>query len=111
MTVPHHAAQINAFCAEQLSPYLNFHRPCLFAKEITDTKGRIRKRSPQHLVMTPFDKLAGIAQAERLLKPGVSLAGLRAQALSVSDNEAAARLNAARNRLFLSISKRSRSAA
>jgi hypothetical protein len=24
---------VNAFCAEHLNPYLNFHRPCLFAEE------------------------------------------------------------------------------
>ena len=52
------ATAVNAFCAEFLNPYLNFHRPCLFAEEITDKKGKIRKRYPQRLVMTPFEKLA-----------------------------------------------------
>jgi transposase InsO family protein len=33
------AAAVNAFCVEHLNPYLNFHRPCLFAEEITDKKG------------------------------------------------------------------------
>ena len=26
------AAEVNAFCREHLNPYLNFHRPCLFAE-------------------------------------------------------------------------------
>jgi hypothetical protein len=52
------AAAVNAFCVEHLNPYLNFHRPCLFAEEITDKKGKTRKRYPQRLVMTPFEKLA-----------------------------------------------------
>jgi len=41
----------------------------------------------------------------------VTLDALREKARAMSDNEAAARLNEARNRLFQSISKRSRKAA
>jgi transposase InsO family protein len=110
--IPQHcAAAVNAFCAEHLNPYLNFHRPCLFAEEITDKKGRIRKRYPQHLVMTPFEKLAAVTKVQLFLRPQVTLTDLRRQAASISDNEAAARLNQARNKLFISIHKRSRTAA
>jgi hypothetical protein len=107
----HFAAQLNAFCAEQLNPYLNFHRPCLFAEELPDEKGKVRKRYPQRLVSTPFEKLASLPDAQRFLKPEVTLEALRAQASACSDNEAAERLNQARQRLFLSIHKRSRTAA
>ena len=102
------ASAVNAFCAEHLNPYLNFHRPCLFAEELTDNKGKIRKRYPQRLVMTPFEKLAALEQVESHLRPGITLDTLRRQAASISDNDAAARLNEARNKLFLSIHKRSR---
>jgi len=105
------AAAVNAFCAEHLNPYLNFHRPCLFAEEITDPKGRIRKRYPQRLVMTPFEKLATVPKVQRFLRPGVTLETLRRQAARMSDNDAAAQLNEARSQLFLSFHKRSRSAA
>ena len=105
------AAEVNAFCAEHLNPYLNFHRPCLFAEAITDHKGKIRKRYPQRLVMTPFEKLTTLDTAPQFLRPGLTLESLRQQAASISDNEAAARLNEARNRLFLSIHKRSSNAA
>jgi transposase InsO family protein len=105
------AAAVNGFCTAHLNPYLNFHRPCLFAEEITDTSGRIRKRYPQRLVMTPFEKLATLKGVQRFLRPGITLASLRHQAASISDNEAAARLNEARSQLFLSINKRSRNAA
>ncbi len=105
------AMAVNAFCAEHLNPYLNFHRPCLFAEAITDHKGKIRKRYPQHLVMTPFEKLATLEQVQQHLQPGVTLETLRRQAASISDNDAAARLNEARRQLFLSIHKRSRNAA
>jgi transposase InsO family protein len=102
------ASAVNAFCAEHLNPYLNFHRPCLFAEELTDKKGKIRKRYPQRLVMTPFEKLAALEQVESHLRPGITLDTLRRQAASMSDNDAAARLNEARSKLFLSIHKRSR---
>ena len=105
------AAAVNTFCTEHLNPYLNFHRPCLFAEEITDPKGKIRKRYPQRLVMTPFEKLAAVAKVQRFLRRGVTLESLRRQAASMSDNEAAAQLNEARTQLFLSIHKRSRNAA
>ena len=105
------ATAVNAFCAEYLNPYLNFHRPCLFAEERIDAKGKIRKRYPQRLVMTPFEKLATLERVPQFLRPGVTLASLRRQAASMSDNEAAARLNKARSHLFLSIHKRSRNAA
>jgi transposase InsO family protein len=106
-----YAAEVNAFCAEHLNSYLNFHRPCLFAEAITDKKGKIRKRYPQRLVMTPFEKLATLERCQQFLRPGVTLQSLRREAASISDNEAAARLNEARSRLFLSIHKRSRNAA
>jgi transposase InsO family protein len=107
----HFAGEVNAFCAEHLNPYVNFHRPCLFAEEIIDHKGKIKKRYPQRLVMTPLEKFAGIEKPERFLKPGITLAALHREAASVSDNAAAAALNQARQRLFHSIHKRSRSAA
>ena len=106
-----YAAEVNTFCAEHLNPYLNFHRPCLFAEEITDKKGKIRKRYPQRLVMTPFEKLVTLERCQQFLRPGVTLPSFRREAASMSDNEAATRLNEARSRLFLSIHKRSRNAA
>jgi transposase InsO family protein len=110
--IPQHcAAEVNAFCAEHLNPYVNFHRPCLFAEDVVDKKGKVRKRYPLDRVMTPLEKLASLETATDFLKPGVTLGALQTQARSTSDNEAATRLNEARRRLFLSIQKRSRRAA
>ena len=39
------AAPVNAFNQEVLSPYLNYHRPCLFATERRDAKARSRTLS------------------------------------------------------------------
>jgi transposase InsO family protein len=105
------AAEVNAFCRDSLNPYLNFHRPCLFPETVTDAKGKTRKRYPLRLVMTPFEKLKSIPEPPSFLKPGATLEALEQEARSLSDNEAAERLNQARKQLFLSIQNRSRAAA
>ena len=105
------ASLVNDFCRDHLNPYVNFHRPCLFAETITDAKGRQRKRYPYAMMMTPYDKLKSLDNAEQFLKPGVTLQRLDAQANAMSDNEAAQRLNDARAVLFKTILNRSKKAA
>ena len=105
------AALVNAFDRDYLNPYVNFHRPCLFAETITDAKGRQRKRYPYNLMMTPFEKLKSLPLAKQFLKPGITFQQLDAQASAMSDNEAAERLNKARATLFKTISNRSKTAA
>jgi transposase InsO family protein len=105
------APLVNAFCRDHLNPYVNFHRPCLFAETITDAKGRQRKRYPYQLMMTPYEKLKSLPNAEAFLKPGNTFAFLDAQAAVVSDNDAAQRLNDARAILFKTIFNRSTKAA
>lgn len=105
------ARVVNEFCRDQLNPYINFHRPCLFPETITDAKGRQRKRYPYKLMMTPYEKLKSLPNAEQYLKPGISFQGLDALAAAISDNDCAQRLNEARARLFKSFSNRSKSAA
>jgi transposase InsO family protein len=105
------ASLVNAFCRDHLNPYVNFHRPCLFAETITDAKGRQRKRYPYKLMMTPYEKLKSLHQAEQFLKPGITFLQLDAQARAVSDNEAAKHLNDARTTLFKTIFNRSKTAA
>lgn len=100
------AAQVNEFCREYLNPYLNLHRPCLFAEDRVDAKGKVVKRYPQHLVHTPLEKLASLSPACRNLRPDTVLEALQAQARAMSDNEAAARLQKARAALFESINRR-----
>ena len=54
-----HAGRFNTFCVEYLNPFLNFHRPCLFATELADAKkpGRIKRVYRPKDAMTPLDKL------------------------------------------------------
>ena len=98
-----YAERVNAFTQQVLSPYLNFHRPCLFPVEAVDAKGRVRKRYPQANVMTPYEKLKSLPDAAACLKPGTSFDVLDAVAAEMSDNDAARALNQARDRLFASI--------
>jgi transposase InsO family protein len=105
------AAEVNAFCAAHLNPYLNFHRPCFFAVEERDAKGKVRRRYPQDRIMTPLEKLKSLPGAAAYLKPGITLASLDAGARQMSDNAAAQQLNAARTQLFQSIFRRSKTAA
>lgn len=105
------ASLVNAFCRDHLNPYLNFHRPCLFAETITDAKGRQRKSYPYKLMMTPYEKFKSLHLAEQFLKPGISFQQLDAQANAMSDNDAAQRMNDARAGLFKTIFNRSKTAA
>ena len=105
------AAPVNAFCRDYLNPYINFHRPCLFAETITDAKGRQRKHYPYKLMMTPYEKLKSLPEAKQYLKRGITFQQLDAQAGEISDNEAAQRLNDVRAILFKTIFNRSKTAA
>ena len=99
------AQPVNAFNRDWLSPFLNHHRPCLFPTEVIDAKGRARKRYPDKNVMTPYEKLKSLENAEQRLRPGVTFQQLDAAALEVSDFKAAQALTHARNNLFRQIGK------
>jgi len=110
--IPQHcASQVNAFTVEVLSPYLNFHRPCHFPTEYTDKNGKLRKRYRYQDMMTPYEKLRSLPEAESYLKQGATLERLDAIAAGCSDNNAAQRLNEARAKLFQSINKTQQRAA
>lgn len=104
--IPQHlASQVNAFTAGVLSRYLNFHRPCHFPTEYMDGKGKVRKRYRYEDMMTPYEKLKSLPDAESFLRPGITFDRLDAIAGECSDNEAAQRLNEARAKLFQLINK------
>jgi len=105
------AARVNAFHAQFLNPYVNFHRPCFFPETYTDAKGRQRKRYRFQAMMTPYEKLKSLPNATSFLPPGTTFTALDAIAYAVSDNQAAERLNHARTQLFQSIQRRSKCAA
>ena len=106
-----HATAINNFYTENLNPYLNFHRPCFFAVDKIDAKGKVRKTYPHDQIMTPWERLKSIPDYESLLKPDITAKALELQANAMSDNAAAKRVQLARKQLFQSFNRRSRSAA
>ena len=103
-----HAERINAFNVRYLTPFINLHRPCLFATERADPSkpGRIRKVYRHADVMTPLEKLASLDPAKQTLRAAVSLAQLQAQAGATTDIAAAVELNKAKQLLFAQIHKR-----
>ncbi|MDE0034236.1 MAG: integrase [Deltaproteobacteria bacterium] len=94
------ASQVNAFTQDVLSPFLNYHRPCLYPVDIPDAKGRIKKRYPHDPVTTPYEKLKSLPDSAQFLRPGLSFAQLDATAYAASDLQAAHALNQARDQLF-----------
>ena len=83
-----------------MPPYLNFHRPCFFARTRTNDKGKIEKFYRYADMMTPYDKLKSLRDAHTYLKTGVSFSALDALALRITDNEAAALVSKTRTTLF-----------
>ena len=55
-----HAMNLNTFCCEQLIPFLNFHRPCLFPTDRPDPKkpGRVKRVYHPQDATTPLTNLA-----------------------------------------------------
>ncbi len=92
--------EVNVFSRDVLTPYLNFHRPCLFPTEVVDPKGKTTRRYRYQDTMTPFEKLKSLPDVEQYLKPDITIAALEQQAKAASDLDAAIALNKARGRLF-----------
>jgi len=104
----HHATHFNTFCREHLNPFLNFHRPCLFASDKPDPKkpGRIKRVYRAKDAMTPLDKLASLSGAAQFLRQGITLENLHALARARTDVQAAEALNEAQFALFRRIPAR-----
>lgn len=103
-----HAGRFNTFCLEYLNPFLNFHRPCLFATELADPRkpGRIKRVYRPKDAMTPLDKLASLPEAGTFLREGITLEDLQALAHALTDVQAGEELNEARLALFRRIPAR-----
>ena len=97
-----HAVRFNTFCVEYLNPFLNFHRPCLFATDKPDSKkpGRIKRVYRAKDAMTPLDKLASLPGAKTFLREGVTLEDLYELATALTDVQAGEELHEAQLALF-----------
>jgi len=93
-----YADQINDFYREYLNPYLNYHRPCAQADVKIDLKGRKRVRYTRY--QTPLETLSMLDKPAQYLRDGLSINALKRVAATVSDTDAARRMQQAKATLF-----------
>lgn len=97
-----HALAIDCYLKNWLIPYLNFHRPCAFASDYVDAKGKVKKKYETYL--TPFEKLASLPNVKQYLKPGITLETLRCIEQAYDDITFAELKEKERLKLFKSLS-------
>lgn len=93
-----YARSINSFFREYMDEYLNFHRPCGFATNTIDEKGKVKKKYDMY--MTPYEKLISLTDFKQYLREGVSPHSLNLLSKKQSDNESAQNMQIAKTKLF-----------
>jgi transposase InsO family protein len=101
------ASRLNAFYFGSFNRYLNFHRPCAFATNIVDAKGKIKKIYRLKDYKTPYEKLKSLPQKNRNLKKGESFQKLDSFANAYTDNQMAKIVQTQRRDLFEKIARTS----
>ena len=96
-----YAGLINDFNKEYLNTYLNYHRPCGFAEDIIDSKGKARKKYNKWII--PYEKLKSLENAKQYLKPEFSFDELDKIAYAKSDNDFAEEMMKEKDKLFKKI--------
>ena len=96
-----YARPINEFYQTVFNPWLNLHRPCLFASETISPKGKVIKHYRHDDVKTPLECLTQLCEKGRAqLRQGVTLKALQAQAEGQTDLAAAQAMQRAKAALF-----------
>ena len=105
--IPQKFAQpINAFYQEVFNPWLNLHRPCMFATQTVNAKGKVVKRYRHEDVKTPLAHLALLSETGLVrFKPGITLQALQNQASAQTDLFAALAMQQAKADLFALFNK------
>ena len=101
----HWADELNIFNQAYLNPFLHYHRPCYFPTIVMDDKGKERKKYRYDKMMTPYEKLKSLEQAENYLKETLSFEQLDKEAYKVSDNQFTDQMNFAKKQLFKQINE------
>ena len=94
------AERMQKFYTAHFNPYLNFHRPCGFATVVEGERGKRRKVYRLKDYDTPYERLKRVPEAEKFLKPGISLESLERRAGRMSDTEAARKMRQAKAMLL-----------
>lgn len=96
-----HAKEINEFYQKHFNVYLNYHRPCGYATDVIDGKGKIKK--VYNTYMTPYERLKSIRKT--YLKNGITFEILDKIAYDKSDNEFASLMQKEKENLFNKFNK------
>lgn len=91
---------LNEFYDKYFNDYLNYHRPCAFAKTTINSKGKEMKTYPKENYMTPYEKLKSINNAQQYLKPEITLEQLDKIAYDKSHTEYAQLMQKEKTKLF-----------
>lgn len=91
---------VNKFYQDWFNVYLNYHRPCAFARTVIDRKGKEKKTYPHENYMTPYEKLKTIKDVEKYLKPGITMEMLDEIAYAMSHTEYAIEMQKAKEKMF-----------
>lgn len=92
------APLINEFNKKYVNIYLNYHRPCLFARDEMNRLGKIKKKYAA--VVTPYEKFKSLEKAEQYLKDGIAFESLDKIAYTESDNDFGKKMMDAKDKLF-----------
>jgi len=101
-----YAQPINTFYQEVFNPWLNLHRPCMFATSKVNHKGKVVKVYKHADVKTPLEALVKLNELGLVrFKTDTMLVDLLAQARQQTDLAAAQDMQQAKNELFASFAK------
>ncbi len=96
-----YAQPINAFYEGVFNSWLNLHRPCLYATEIVNANGKIKKVYKNEDTKTPLECLVLLNERSLVtFKDGMTLDGLLATAMEKTDLQATQEMQAAKAALF-----------
>jgi transposase InsO family protein len=95
-----HADRINKFYFGYFNEYINYHRPCGYATNKKNHKGKIKKVYKPEDYKTPYEKFKNLPNAKAYLKKGTTFKKLDKIALSKTDNEMAELVQKERSKLF-----------
>lgn len=96
-----YAPLVNSFYDAFFNEYLNYHRPCGYATEIMNKKGKVKKVYNTYL--TPYQKLKAIDPDGLSLKQGITYDILDTIQNKMGHNEAAKFVNKEKLKLFKNI--------
>ena len=96
-----HANKINEdFYFTCFNEYINYHKPCAFATDIVDKRGKVKKVYKQENYQTPYEKFKSLPNATQYLKKGITFEKLDEIAMKHTDNEMARIVQEERRKLF-----------